>query len=175
MKASVYTLTYDRKLGDMDAREHFNSDNIVTRITLPAMRWSVDDKVEVCHAANRGVLDLEPRIDRQEKYLDFINYYLPLTPAEQQEYIRRYPEENATMTGMFARKMEEGLQQGRQEGQQLGQQHLLARQLQRRFGPLDASTTSRLKSASTAELEHWADNILTASSLEEVFQAPPMQ
>lgn len=64
---------------------------------------------------------------------------------------------------------EEGLQQGRQEGRKEGEQSFLQRLLIRRFGPLDAATQQRLQQASSAELERWADNILDARTLDEVF------
>ena len=41
--------------------------------------------------------------------------------------------------------------------------------LERRFGPLDTQTEERLKNATTEELEHWAENLLEAQSLREVF------
>ncbi|MBS9402911.1 hypothetical protein KG088_04650 [Halomonas sp. TRM85114] len=39
----------------------------------------------------------------------------------------------------------------------------------RRFGPLDADTQRRLQQATTDELERWAENVLDAPSLAEVF------
>ncbi|MCM8567542.1 DUF4351 domain-containing protein [Thauera linaloolentis] len=46
---------------------------------------------------------------------------------------------------------------------------MLTRLLTRRFGPLDAAVSERLQKATSAELEQWADNILDARRLEEVF------
>jgi len=46
----------------------------------------------------------------------------------------------------------------------------LLRQLTRRFGPLGAPVTEKIRRASPAELEQWADNILEARSLDAVFQ-----
>lgn len=52
-----------------------------------------------------------------------------------------------------------------------GERGLLHRQLTRRFGPLDEQTETRLQQATTADLERWADNILDARTLDEVFTA----
>ena len=65
--------------------------------------------------------------------------------------------------------MQKGMQQGMQKGMQKGELNVLLRQLTRRFGPLDAATERRLQEASSEELERWADNILDAASLDEVF------
>ena len=61
------------------------------------------------------------------------------------------------------------LNEGRQEGVQKGELNVLLRLLTRRFGLLDDATQLRLQQASLEELERWADNILDAESLDEVF------
>lgn len=62
-----------------------------------------------------------------------------------------------------------GMQLGEQKGVQQGELTVLLRQLTRRFGPLDAATRERLQNAGPDELEQWADNILDARTLDEVF------
>ena len=65
-----------------------------------------------------------------------------------------------------ARKaIEQGAQKGRLEGEAL----LLQRMLTRRFGPLPDWAQQRLRSASSEELETWADRVLDAQRLEDVF------
>lgn len=73
------------------------------------------------------------------------------------------------MVGLTERLLNEGRQEGRQKGRQKGELNLLIRQLTRRFGPLDVATQQRLNQASSDELEHWADNILDAGTLDGVF------
>ncbi|NEX15293.1 MAG: hypothetical protein C1943_01325 [Halochromatium sp.] len=46
---------------------------------------------------------------------------------------------------------------------------MLERQFRKRFGPLDADTEARLRSASSAEIEHWAERIFDARQLADVF------
>jgi predicted transposase YdaD len=62
-------------------------------------------------------------------------------------------------------------QEGHTRGIVEGQATLLARQLGRKFGPLSEMIHQRLKSADLAELELWADRLLAANSLEDVFKA----
>ena len=57
-----------------------------------------------------------------------------------------------------------------QQGMREGEATLLERQLTRRFGPLSAETQSRLKNATLEQLEHWADNILDAKTLEDALK-----
>jgi predicted transposase YdaD len=63
----------------------------------------------------------------------------------------------------------EGMEQGIAEGRAQGQARLLTRQLTRRFGPLPAEVTSRIDAAGTETLETWADKLLDARTLDEVF------
>jgi len=49
---------------------------------------------------------------------------------------------------------------------------LLLRQLTRRFGSLPADVVARVQQAGRHELEDWADRILDATSLDDVFSAP---
>lgn len=68
---------------------------------------------------------------------------------------------------------QQGQQQGRQEGRQEGRQaeavRLLQRQLTRRFGVLPAWAEARLLQADTETLESWAERLLDAPRLEDVF------
>ncbi|MDO4683084.1 MAG: DUF4351 domain-containing protein, partial [Lautropia sp.] len=90
--------------------------------------------------------------------------------------------ESAQMAGVFQRKWEEGMQsglaqgiqqgieQGMQQGLRQGSQVTVARQLRLRFGELDATAEARLQTATQAELDLWAERILTARTLDEVFR-----
>jgi len=68
---------------------------------------------------------------------------------------------------------QEGKQEGMIEGQLLGQIEgsvtLLERQLMKRFGPISDSTHVRLKAATQDQIQTWAERILDARSLAEVF------
>ncbi len=51
-----------------------------------------------------------------------------------------------------------------------GETTVLERQISRRFGPLSSDTRYRQENASLEQLELWADRILDAKILEQVFQ-----
>jgi len=59
---------------------------------------------------------------------------------------------------------------GRQEGRQEGERVLLRRLLTQRFGPLPEGVEQRLHSATVQDLERWADRVLDAQRLDEVFR-----
>jgi len=169
-------------LPDIPAEQHKDSQNIVARITLPTMRYARQHAVDVVAWALRGLNTLEPDGEKCLKYLDFVQTYGRLTETEQQLLVQRYPEEEKTMSTwlttwterMRAQIQQEIRQEIRQEiwqeSRQEGEAALLLRQLTRRFGPLGAPVTEKIRRASPAELEQWADNILEARSLDAVFQ-----
>ena len=67
--------------------------------------------------------------------------------------------------------MQQGIQQGIQEGRVEGERRVLERLLQRRFGALSAEDTERLTGASLEDLETWAENVLDAKTLDDVFES----
>ena len=63
----------------------------------------------------------------------------------------------------------QGLQEGRQIGRLEGESTLLERLLAKRFGPLDDDLRARLQAASSEQLETWAERLLDAANLSDVF------
>ena len=60
-------------------------------------------------------------------------------------------------------------QTGRQTGRRTNL--VLERQLQRRFGVLTPEITEKLSEASSVDLENWAENVLDAETLDDVFDS----
>nr|VFK80306.1 MAG: Putative transposase, YhgA-like [Candidatus Kentron sp. SD] len=92
------------------------------------------------------------------------------------------PEEEEKMMSQFAqdirrKALHEGMQQGRREGllegeargEAKGEAKLLLRILPRRFGPLSHEITDRIHGADPNTIESWADRVLDAKSLDDVF------
>jgi len=64
---------------------------------------------------------------------------------------------------------EKALQEGKLEGRLEGEAKLLLRMLPRRFGPLPLDVSERVYNADPDTIEMWADRVLDAKSLDEVF------
>lgn len=77
------------------------------------------------------------------------------------------------MAGMFQRareeSMQQGLSQGRVEGIEQGIEQGDRTLLRRRFGRLSPETVERVDQASVPDVESWAENVLDAGTLDEVF------
>jgi hypothetical protein len=66
-----------------------------------------------------------------------------------------------------------GIVLGEARGEARGRVALLTRQLESRFGKIEPAIGKRLEHATPADLERWADRILTAKSLDAVFADDP--
>jgi flagellar biosynthesis/type III secretory pathway protein FliH len=62
-----------------------------------------------------------------------------------------------------------GFQQGFDIGFQLGLQQTLLRLLRVRFGPLDAAVETRIAKADADALDRWAERVLVAQRIDDLF------
>ena len=157
------------KLAAMPAERWMDSGNIVARINLPNMRMPRERRVEFYAAATRGLVELESDPAKLEKYLEFIDIYADLTDNERRRYEQQYPQESKAVRGIVQRARDEGHDEGRVEGRVEGERTLLQRLLRRRFGLLTPEAAARVERASIPDLESWAENVLDAGTLDEVF------
>ncbi len=161
------------KLKDIPYESWQHSDNLVARLNLPNMRYPAGQKKEVFDQAYHGLLALEPDRVKQAKYLSFIDIYAGLTDNELQQWRQQYLEDEPNMAGYAEYLRQEGkqigLQEGRQEGRQEGERTVLERLLQRRFGTLSPEISKKLSEASSTDLENWAEKVLDAETLDDVF------
>ena len=70
-----------------------------------------------------------------------------------------------------ARGLLEGEAKGRMEGETTGRNAILSRLLSKRFGlnTLDIRMQERLRNASPEQLDRWAERILDAKTVDDVF------
>lgn len=73
----------------------------------------------------------------------------------------------------LAQGREEGREEGRQIGRREGERDIVARQLEHKFGSLDAAVEARLDRADLDTLQAWSERLLDASTLEEVWADSP--
>jgi len=103
--------------------------------------------------------------------LEFIDIYAGLTENDRRRYRRQYPEDSNTMAGIIQRARDEGMEQGMQQGRVEGERAVLEKQLRRRFGLVPSGVTDRLRRASANDIETWAENVLDAETLDDVFDS----
>jgi len=159
-------------LKQLQAKQYYHSDNIVARLNLPNMKYAQEDKVEVFAQAVQGLFELEQDVNKQMKYIDFIDIYADLDKNEQRMYQQQYSEEAKKMIGIVERSRKEGKREGKREGKLEGfleaEGLVLLRLLQNKFGELSENTRKQIEAADSDTLLQWLDRVLTANSVSEV-------
>jgi hypothetical protein len=84
------------------------------------------------------------------------------------ERIKAKIKTNAIAEGVLLGRLE-GELKGELKGKLKGESTLLERQIVKRFGPVTESTLNRLRTATSDQLENWAESILDAHTLADVF------
>jgi predicted transposase YdaD len=131
----------------------------------------------------RGWIDMVERVLRAPGGLEalamLLHYVLRVSGAQPEE-LRALLEESLGAEGreaymktgaeqLIEQGREQGLEQGREQGRAQGRAEMLIRQLGRRFGAVEPTLATRVRSGSADELDRWADRILGAATLAEVF------
>ena len=109
-------------------------------------------------------------LDALRLFLEYISLTSNADSSNIAEFARQIGPvaEDAYMTAAEQLK-ELGRLQGQQEGRLQGQTELLLRQLELRFGSLPAGLPERVRAGSDDEVARWAERVLSAPSLEDVF------
>ena len=71
----------------------------------------------------------------------------------------------------LAKGLEKGLAKGLEKGRAEGKAELLLRLLRRKYGRVPAGVAKRLRGAASGDLDRWADRVMTAAGLEDVFDS----
>lgn len=113
-------------------------------------------------------------LDALRLLLEYISVTSDAEPSNIAEFARKIGPvaEDAYMTAaekLTQQVREQSLKEGRSEGLKEGQAKLLLRQLALRFGDLPEGVSERVQQAADDDLACWAERIITAASLDEVF------
>ena len=111
---------------------------------------------EAKDALDRLSADPDARVRAEQREMALFSYELGLSRAHRDG---------------IEKGLEEGIEQGVEQGRVQGKAEILQRLLTLKFGSLPADVAGRVASATDKELANWADRVLSASTLESVFDA----
>ena len=149
----------------LPAKDYQDSDNIVARLNLPNMRYAKEERLQIYAAAQLGLVQFEKNVDKQTKYVDFIDYYANLSEQEIDEYQTHYLNDKGEIMGLAQILRQEGKQEGKKEGEAFALQKLLTK----RFGMLPAEIIGKIVTAGLEDIENWFDRAIDAQQLSDVF------
>jgi flagellar biosynthesis/type III secretory pathway protein FliH len=106
------------------------------------------------------ILSQDPEAVRQaeERQVEVMMYHYAMATAKQSGKAEGITEGKA-----------EGKAEGEAAGLVQGERLLLKRLFMRRFGPMATSIEEKLAAATSEQLEIWADRVLDAATLDDVF------
>ena len=123
--------------------------------------------VKIGKAALHACAKLEP--DKARLFADAV--YASLSDAARQEVKRMDVKKWVPMSDWAREHWAQGRVEGKAEGKAEGSAEVIRRQLAVRFGPVAPEIEARVSTASADELAEMGVRILTATTLEQVFES----
>ena len=177
----------------LDAAQHRAEERAYTLLALQnardpkALQTALEDWLDVARQAFEAPSGLAAAVavihyllrDTEVEPEWMQRYFHKLGPGAQEAYMtgaevlmekgRIEGIEKGRIEGMEKGRVE-GMEKGRSQGRAEGEAQIVLRQLTRKFGELPAHVTERVRNGTSEQLEQWADRLLTASQLDEVFE-----
>ncbi len=111
------------------------------------------------------------RVCRLFRFLDYIMQLPPELDRKFEEELVQAGETAMTYLSAFERRaMAKGEAKGEVKGEVKGEAKLLLRQIERKFGEVTDEVRERIDAADSSQLLAWAERILTAESVAELFE-----
>jgi hypothetical protein len=160
----------------LSASEYKDSNNIIARLNLPNMRYPKHERLEIYLAAQLGLLQIEPNLNKQRKYIDFIDFYADLSEQEIIEFRTNYLNKEGEIMGLAQILKHEGHQEGHQEGRLEGRHEecisLVTRLLRRKFGihPELEPVLAQLQTLPIERLESLAEAIFDWNDVNDLIE-----
>ena len=128
-------------------------------------------------AIEKGKLVVDNKNEILEMIETILVYKFPTVSREEIQKMLGYNDISLKQTRFYQDVYAEGLQEGelkgklegKLEGELQGESKLLERLIVKRFGPATEDTRTRLKTATVDQLESWAERMLDALTLADVF------
>jgi hypothetical protein len=161
---------YDERWEELEASSNPFAPAVMAHLATRRTRRDPQDRLQW---KTRLVRRLYERGHERQEILDlfrFLDWLLALPPELEERFQDDLKQFEAELNMPYVTNIERrGIEQGIQQGLLQGEASVLRRQLARRFASLPAWVDERLEHAKQKELERWADRILDARRLEDVF------
>ncbi len=164
---TVKLRTYNERWDELEASANPFATVVMAHLKAQSTRKKPEERYRWKLRLVRRLYEQGYNKDDVLQLFSFIDWVMEL-PEELEEQLDQAIQQIETeqnmqyVTSIERRALKRGVQQG--------EARLLRRQLVQRHGALPTSVDQRLETASTEEIERWADRLLTAKTLDEIFK-----
>jgi hypothetical protein len=168
------------QLNNLKWRNFLNQPNPVAAALMAKMDFQPQERVRVKLECLRMLVTLQLNPAKIELISGFIDTYLRLNTAEEQELNTELKQANLVeeeqimeivtswMEKGIEQGIEQGIKQGIKQGIEQGEQKIIKRQVKRRFNNITPTLESQINSLSSEQLENLADVIFDLQSLADL-------
>ncbi len=164
------------QLNNLKWRNFLNQPNPVAAALMAKMDFQPQERVRVKLECLRMLVTLQLNPAKIELISGFIDTYLRLNTAEEEELNNELKQANLVeeeqimeiVTSWMEKGIEKGIKQGIEQGIEQGEQKIIKRQVKRRFNNITPTLESQINSLSSAQLENLADVIFDLESLADL-------
>jgi hypothetical protein len=168
------------QLNNLKWRNFLNQPNPVAAALMAKMDFQPQERVRVKLECLRMLVTLQLNPAKIELISGFIDTYLRLNTAEEEELNTELKQANLVeeeqimeivtswMEKGIEQGIEQGIKQGIKQGIEQGEQKIIKRQVKRRFNNITPTLESQINSLSSEQLENLADVIFDLQSLADL-------
>jgi hypothetical protein len=164
------------QLNNLKWRNFLNQPNPVAAALMAKMDFQPQERVRVKLECLRMLVTLQLNPAKIELISGFIDTYLRLNTAEEEELNTELKQANLVeeeqimeiVTSWMEKGIEQGIEQGIKQGIEQGEQKIIKRQVKRRFNNITPTLESQINSLSSEQLENLADVIFDLQSLADL-------
>ena len=160
------------QLNNLKWRNFLNQPNPVAAALMAKMDFQPQERVRVKLECLRMLVTLQLNPAKIELISGFIDTYLRLNTAEEEELNTELKQANLVeeeqIMEIVTSWMEKGIEKGIKQGIEEGEQKIIKRQVKRRFNNITPTLESQINSLSSAQLENLADVIFDLQSLADL-------
>ncbi len=156
------------QLNNLKWRNFLNQPNPVAAALMAKMDFQPQERVRVKLECLRMLVTLQLNPAKIELISGFIDTYLRLNTAEEEELNTELKQANLVEEEQIMEIVTSWMEKGIEKGIEQGEQKIIKRQVKRRFNNITPTLESQINSLSSAQLENLADVIFDLQSLADL-------
>ncbi|HWE61511.1 MAG TPA: hypothetical protein VHB98_07355, partial [Chloroflexota bacterium] len=159
-------------LRSLKAADYARTGPALGAVLAALMQHGAESMVDIRTTAAERVEDSDLDPYRERILIDFVQAYMPLSPREYAEYLRRITPGGTTMETIEKTWSQKILEQGLEQGALQARREVLEQLILARFGSVPSPLADRIATADRETLDRLLNRVALASSIDEFDEEP---